>query len=200
MTSQNIALNRPQFTRRLQAVQSSSIALPMSGKHEEKNDQMENTLAKTKMPGNMVNHLVNEDWEKVAEHLSKTEFAAHLGIRVILDNPDLPKCEISDIQPFHLGGIGQEFVNGAIISAILDFTLGLTGLKYSKMGNFATRSLNIDIARPIGNDRFYVIAKCNRKIANNVFSEATVFDSNDEPCVYATGMLRVGITKAKTKR
>ena len=143
----------------------------------------------------MANHMANQDWKKVAEHLSRTEFAAHFGIRVILDNPEQPKCEVSNIQPFHLGGIGQEFVNGGIISAVLDFALGLTGLKYSNLGNFATRSLNIDIARPIEKNGFYVVAKCNRKIANNVFSEATAFDSSDEPCVYATGMLRVGITK-----
>ncbi len=156
---------------------------------------MENVLAETRTSGNMADHLANEDWKKVADYLSSTEFATHLGISVNLDNPDHPKCEVSNIQPFHLGGIGQEFVNGGIISAVLDFTLGLTGLKYSRMGKFATRSLNIDIARPVENSRFYVIAKCNRKIANNVFLEATVFDSSDEPCVYATGMLRVGIKK-----
>jgi acyl-coenzyme A thioesterase PaaI-like protein len=106
----------------------------------------------------------------------------------------LPQCAISEIKPFHLGGIGQEFVNGAIMSAMLDFALGLTGLKYATLGSFATCTLNIDIARPIEKGRFYAIAKGNRKIGKKVYSEATIFNAQDEPCVYATGILKVGIT------
>lgn len=145
-------------------------------------------------------HIANDNWEGVEAHFNNSEFAALLGISVSLKNPALPKCEVSDIQTFHLGGIGQAFVNGAVISAILDLALGLTGLKYSNMGGFATRNLNIDIARPVENSRFYVISKCNRQIGNNVFSEATLFNANDEPCVYATGILRIGIgtTQAQT--
>ncbi len=142
-------------------------------------------------------YIKNDKWEKVEEFFNASEFALHLGIKVNLSDPDMPRCEISNIQPFHLGGVGQEFVNGAVISATIDLALGLTGLKYSKLGSFATCSLNIDIARPIEKGRFYVVAKRNRKIDKKVFSEATIFNSNDEPCVYASGMLRVGITNAQ---
>lgn len=139
-------------------------------------------------------HIANNDWKKIEAFFNASEFATHFGIRVSLEDPDQPKCEIATIQSFHLGGVGQAYVNGAIICAVLDLALGLTGLKYTKKGTLATCSLNIELARPIENDRFYVIAKSNRKIDNKIFSEATVFNSNDEPRVYASGMLRVGIT------
>jgi acyl-coenzyme A thioesterase PaaI-like protein len=142
-------------------------------------------------------HIAKGDWKKVEEFFNNSEFTSHLGIQVDLLAPDLPKCEILDIQPFHLGGIGQEYINGAIISAVIDLALGLTGLKYSKLGNFATCNLNIDIVRPIEKGRFYVVAKSNRQIDNKVFSEATIFNQNDVPCVYATGMIRVGISSAQ---
>ena len=141
-------------------------------------------------------YIAKDQWGKVEDYFNQSEFAMHLGIKILLENPELPRCEISNIQAFHLGGIGQDFVNGAIISAVLDLALGLTGLKYAKRGNFATSSLHINIARPIDNNRFYVIAKRNRVIENKVFSEATVFNADDEPCVYATGIIRVGISPA----
>ncbi len=123
-----------------------------------------------------------------------SEFSQRFGFNVTLNDSELPRCEISDIEAFHLGGIGQDFINGAVISAMLDFALGLTGLKYAELGDFATSHLNIDIARPIEKGRFYVLAKTNKQIANKVFSEATIFNYRDEPCVYATGSLRVAIT------
>ena len=138
-------------------------------------------------------YLLNEDWESVGDFFNHSEFAQHFGVHVALDNPELPRCEISDIKPFHLGGVGQDFINGAIISAVVDFSLGLTGLKFSKLGKFATRSISIDISRPIEKGRFYALAKSNKKIGNKVFSEATIYNHQDKPCVYATGMLRVGI-------
>jgi len=145
---------------------------------------------------NIANCIADNDWIKVEEYFNNSAFLTHLGITVSLDNPDLPRCEISHLEPFHLGGIGQNFVNGAIISSILDLSVGLTALKYSKMGKFATSSLNIEMARPVDNGRFYAISKRNRIIGKKLFSEATIFNSNDEPCVYASGILRIGINNA----
>jgi len=150
-------------------------------------------MTKANISNLMADHIGNGDWGKVEDFFNASDLTRLLGITVDLDDPDMPRCLIKDIQPFHLGGVGQEYINGAIISAILDLALGLTGLQYSKLGSFATCSLNIDMARPIEKDSFYVIAKCNRKIDKKLFSEATIFNSNDEPCVYATGMLRIAI-------
>jgi len=137
--------------------------------------------------------MTNNDWKSIENFFNQSDFASTLGIRVILDDPEQPKCEIANVQRLHLGGVGQVYVNGAVLSAVLDFALGLTGLQYAEMGHFATCSLNIDLARPVEKDGFYAVAKCNKKIGNKLFSEATIYDANDEPCVYATGMLRVGI-------
>lgn len=150
-------------------------------------------MTKTTMSDIVSEALANNNWKQIETFFNSREFVSHLGMTVCLDKPDLPMCEIADIQPYHLGGIGQSFINGAIISAVVDLSLGLTGIKYCGMGNFATCNLNIDIAKPIENQRFYSIAKCNKKIGNKLFSEVTLFNIHDEPCVYATGMLRVGI-------
>lgn len=144
--------------------------------------------------GNPMAALVeNEDWAGIAGHFNKLEFVRLLGIRVNLDDPDRPRCSVDSIQPFHLGGIGQDFVNGAITSAVLDLALGLTGVRFASLGYFATRNLHIDLTLPVEKEGFYVSSRQTSRIGKNLFCEATVFNLRGEPRVHATGVVRIGI-------
>ena len=138
-------------------------------------------------------HVQNGDWPEIEHYFNSTEFVKHMGITVNLSDHEQPKCEISEIKLFHLGGVGQGFVNGAVISAMFDLVIGLTGLKYAPLGNFATSNVNIQFLKPVSNNRIYAISKCNKKIGNRIFSDSTLFNDRDEPCAYATGEIRVGI-------
>lgn len=138
-------------------------------------------------------HIERDDWAGMERYFNESEFSKHLGIAVSLADPAQPKCEISEIQAFHLGGIGQNFVNGAIISAVFDLGIGLTGLRYASLVKFATTNVNIHLLKPVQNNRFYLISKCNKKIGRRLFSEATLFNFRDEPCAYATGEIRINI-------
>ncbi len=158
--------------------------------------RLDETKASTKMDYPVAQALEQEDWTAIAEHFNQLEFVRLLGVRVSLDDPDRPRCDVADIQPFHLGGIGQDFVNGAITSAVIDLALGLTGIRFAHMGYFATRNLQIDLTLPVEKDGFYVTSRLTSRIGKNVFAEATVFNLEDEPRVHATGVVRVGIRKA----
>ncbi|GAB5415768.1 MAG: hypothetical protein Cons2KO_33710 [Congregibacter sp.] len=148
------------------------------------------------MDNTMAQALEQEDWPAIEEHFNQLEFVRLLGVRVCLNNPDRPRCDVADIQPFHLGGIGQDFVNGAITSAVIDLALGLTGVRFAHMGYFATRNLQIDLTLPVEKDGFYVTSRLTSRIGKNGFAEATVFNLKGEPRVHATGVVRVGIRKA----
>jgi acyl-coenzyme A thioesterase PaaI-like protein len=115
------------------------------------------------------------------------EFVRLLGMRVSLDDPERPRCSLDTIESLHLGGIGQDFVNGAITSAALDLALGLTGVRYASMGYFATRNLHIDLTLPVEKEGFYISSRETSRIGKNLFCEATVFNLNGEPRVHATG-------------
>lgn len=141
----------------------------------------------------MSQHLDGDDWTQIERYFNGSEFSKHMGITVLLSNPENPKCEITDIKPFHLGGIGQDYINGAIISAMFDLVIGLTGLKYNTSGNFATSNLNIQLLAPVESCSFYATSKCNSTIGNRVFSEATLYNFKNEPCAYATGEIRIGL-------
>ena len=149
------------------------------------------------MTNPMATLVENGDWARVAEHFNNLEFVRLLGVTVSLDDPERPRCAVHTIQSFHLGGIGQDFVNGAITSGVLDLALGLTGVRYVSMGYFATRNLHIDLTLPVEKDGFYVISRETSRIGKNLFCEATVFNPDGEPRVHATGVVRIGIRQGR---
>jgi len=111
----------------------------------------------------------------------------------VLTDPANPKCEINEIKALHVGGVGQDFIDGAVITAVFDFVIGLTALEYSSLGNFATSSENVRFVKPVERNRFYATAQARQKIGNSIFSEAKLFNFKAEPCGYAHGEIRVGI-------
>ena len=139
----------------------------------------------------------NSNWQELEQFFNQLPLVTRLGIKVSFAKPAQPRCEINDVQLYHLGGIGQDYINGVVISGIVDLALGLTALAESNMGEFATTNLSINLAKPVSNGRFYVISESKQKIGRKIFSEAIVYDKDDNPCVYATGIIRIGITKDK---
>ncbi|MDP5071698.1 MAG: PaaI family thioesterase [Congregibacter sp.] len=133
------------------------------------------------------------DWSAVASRFNEMEFVQRLGMVVDLSDPDRPRGDVNQIESYHLGGIGQDFVNGAVTSGVIDIVLGLTGLRFAEMGYFATRNLQIDLTLPVEKDGFYVTSRATSRIGKNLFAEATVFNPNGEPRVHATGVVRIGI-------
>lgn len=141
-------------------------------------------------------HLVSEsNWSEVATRFNDMEFVRRLGLVIDLSDPDQPRGDVTKIESYHLGGIGQDFVNGAVTSGVIDIVLGLTGLRFAEMGYFATRNLQIDLALPVEKDGFYVVSRTTSRIGKNLFAQATVFNPNGEPRVHATGVVRIGIRK-----
>jgi acyl-coenzyme A thioesterase PaaI-like protein len=132
-------------------------------------------------------------WEAVQDRFNGMEFVQRLGVTVDLTNPDQPRCDVAQVESYHLGGIGQDFVNGAVTSGVIDIALGLTGMRFAHMGFFATRNLHIDLTLPVEKEGFYVTARSTSRIGKNLFAEATVFNLAGEPRVHATGVVRIGI-------
>ena len=116
-----------------------------------------------------------------------------MGLAVSLADPDQPRCAIEKCQPFHLGGVGQSFVNGAVIAAMFDFVIGLSALKFTHLGNFATTSVNIKLVKPVEPQDVYAKARCTQQIGSRLFVEAVLVNDEDQVCCYATGEIRIGI-------
>ena len=147
-----------------------------------------------------ITDLINQEkWEAIETYFNNSQQLKHFGITINLNDISRPKCEINEIQPYHLGGIGQDFINGGIISAVVDLSVGLTGLTFLGNGNLATSRLSLNLKKPIINKRFYAVSMIEKRTGNKVFSQATLYNYKNEPCVFATGIVQINLERATAK-
>ena len=132
-------------------------------------------------------------WQAVAEGFSGQGPSKLLDITVDLSDLTAPRCEILQTSTLHLGGLGQHYVNGMVTSALLDLSIGITGLNYVQEGFFATSSININFQKPLESGHVYAVSRCRQREGKNLLVDATVYNGSGEPRVVASGTVRVGI-------
>ena len=150
-------------------------------------------MSKHKFSNWIAARIEDNDWASIETYFNDTPFAQHMALDVRLDDPSRPKCMLRENQPFHTGGVGQDFVNGAVIAAIFDFVVGLTALPHASEGNFATTNVNVKFIKPVEQDGLYAVAECTRQIGQKLFVESTLYNGQGDPCCFANGEVRVGI-------
>lgn len=150
-------------------------------------------MSKGDFKGWIASRVEEDDWKSIERHFNEGPFSQHMGLQAVLDDPAHPRCLIAEDLPFHLGGVGQQFVNGAVISSMFDFVIGLTALKYAAQGNFATTNVNIKFLKAVESGGVYAVAACSREIGRRLFVESTLYNGKDEPCCFATGEVRIAI-------
>lgn len=135
---------------------------------------------------------LNEDdkFNEIERFFNDSLQLSHLGISIELKDINFPKCYIKNIHNYHLGGIGGDYINGGIITTLVDLSIGLTGLPFIKQGKIATAQLNIDIVKPIQKGYVYAISRVLKTIGNRIFAESIIYDCKNIPCVFATGTVK----------
>jgi len=115
----------------------------------------------------------------------------HMGARLDLSSPDVVRLYIDPIEPHHRGGLGTEAVNGAIISAAFDFTIGLVGHFCALGRRVGTAQLNVHFIRPVHGDRFEVLGRVVRAGHSMVFAAAELRDQKEQVCATSSGIISV---------
>lgn len=137
--------------------------------------------------------VASNNWAEVEHVFNSAGYVKHLGMRVDLSNPDAPQCSIEEPEGYHLGGVGRDCLNGAVISGMFDLVLGLTAIKFIHLGNIATTNINIRLLHAVECGRVYATATISKNLNGRIFSEACLYDYQHQMCAYATGEIRVGI-------
>lgn len=134
-----------------------------------------------------------QDWPEIERYFNEGPFTTHMGLRVSLEDIKKPRVDLVEPQPFHLGGVGQDYVNGAITAGMFDFVIGLIAIPFISQGHFATTNVNIQLVKPLKQGGVHAVAECTQQIGNRLFVDAVIFDGESDPCCHATGEIRVGI-------
>jgi acyl-coenzyme A thioesterase PaaI-like protein len=132
-------------------------------------------------------------WSEVANYFNTSEQVCHFGFTVNLENNQQPICSVHQVENYHLGGIGQSYVNGAIIAALADLAIGLTGLKFIVSRLIATSELVIQYKKPLVAKPFYAKSEIENTEGNRLIAICNVYNHLDEVCVIVKGNVRINL-------
>ena len=115
----------------------------------------------------------------------------HLGVRVDLSAPDVVRVYVDPVQPHHRGGLGTAAVNGAVMAAAFDVTIGLVGHLCHADRRTGTAQLSIHFLQPVVGDRFEILGRLTRAGRSLVFATADLHDEHGRLCSRCEGIVAV---------
>lgn len=121
------------------------------------------------------------------------EFNAHqgmqyIGCRLDLADPRVVRVHLPRIQPHHLGGLGTDAVNGALLAGFFDIALGVAGVLQYPGQRAGTVDLSIKFMRPTLGSSVTAYAVALKRAENIAFVESELY-SGSRLCAIASGMV-----------
>jgi acyl-coenzyme A thioesterase PaaI-like protein len=129
------------------------------------------------------------------------EFNAHqgmqyIGCRLDLSDPRVVRVHLPEIQAHHLGGLGTDAVNGAVLAGFFDIALGVAGVLQFPGKRAGTVDLSIKFMRPTLGSSITAYAVALKRTENIAFVESELYSGN-RLCAIASGMVSRTATESK---
>ncbi|MFM8913670.1 MAG: PaaI family thioesterase [Flammeovirgaceae bacterium] len=134
------------------------------------------------------------NWQAIEYLFNQSVQLKQMHIRVDLSKEQCPRVYIDQVMDIHMGGIGTDAVNGAVIALLADLAIGLLGVYHYADGLTATSSLTINYVKPLVATQVVVEAAQTEVIGKRIFAVAKIMNEKGEVCSYATGSLAKGIS------
>ncbi len=143
------------------------------------------------MPGGKQVHYINKPKNSVEQkqfltYWNNCSLADIFGFQLYIQNND-PVFDVTNIRTWHRGGGGSDAINGGIIAALCDYTIGMVGIFNLPDGKKFTTDLKINFKKPLEGSSFKVIGQADQVSTNMVKSNAKVYDQNNLLCSIANG-------------
>lgn len=137
---------------------------------------------------------VSGKWKEIESVFNRSVQLQHLGARIDMSEPSMPKAFIDELKDVHAGGIGSEAVNGGVIASLADLALGLLGLLHYKEGMTATAQLTVHYLKPFRSRSIAARALTQQVVGNRIFGTVELSNDRGEVCAIAYGALAKGIS------
>lgn len=111
-----------------------------------------------------------------------------IGCRLDLADPRVVRVHLPRIEPHHLGGIGSDAVNGAVLAGFFDIALGVAGVLQFPGQRAGTVDLSIKFMRPTLGDSVTAYAVALKRAESIAFVESELY-SDGRLCAIANGMV-----------
>ena len=115
------------------------------------------------------------------------------GSKLDISDRVVVKAGLPEILPHHLGGLGSDYVNGAVVSGLFDAALGVAGAVQYLGQPAGTVELSIKFIRAIHGPTVTAYAVALKRSDSVCFVEGKLF-SQGRLCALASGMVAVAST------
>ena len=112
----------------------------------------------------------------------------YIGCRLDLADPRVVRVHLPRIEPHHLGGLGSDAVNGAVLAGFFDIALGVAGVLQFPGQRAGTVDLSIKFMRPTLGSSVTAYAVALKRAENIAFVESELY-SGGRLCAIANGMV-----------
>lgn len=113
----------------------------------------------------------------------------HLGARIDLSDPAVPRAHIDALQTFHRGGLGTDAVIGAVTAGMIDLVVGLTGYLHLGGQRVGVAQLAVNFLCPVHGDSLMVEGRPSRVGRRLVYVDARLYDDQQRLCATGSGIV-----------
>jgi uncharacterized protein (TIGR00369 family) len=126
-----------------------------------------------------------------AREFNNTQTLRAFGARVSFPTPDQVRVEV-EIRPEFGGGMGSaEVVNGGLLAAVFDLTIGCTSALVDPTRRSATLQLSMSFERPVTGRRISAEGELTTVGGRTSFATARILDEAGNVCARCQGVVRV---------
>lgn len=135
------------------------------------------------------------------ERLSSMAILRHLGVELNLEDEHVVRLTLKQRTPAHIGGLGAEAINGAMIAGMMDCAMSVAGILHFRGRTCGTMQLSIQFMKPVRSLHSVIECHAVRKSPNVVFLESHLLDHDGRSNVLATGIVGISIlTKQRSSK
>lgn len=112
----------------------------------------------------------------------------YIGCTLDLADSRVVRVHLPRVESHHLGGLGSDAVNGAVLAGFFDIALGVAGVLQFPGQRAGTVDLSIKFMRPTLGDSVTAYAVALKRAENIAFVESELYSGN-RLCAIASGMV-----------
>jgi uncharacterized protein (TIGR00369 family) len=129
--------------------------------------------------------------EAYADGFNRSETLGLFGVRIEFPDTRRVRAVIDDVRPGHRGGLGSEAINGGVLAALFDLTIGVCGALVDPSRRSATIQLSMNFERPVTGNRITAEASLDRAGGANLFASSVIYDEAGQACARGQGVVRI---------
>jgi uncharacterized protein (TIGR00369 family) len=139
-----------------------------------------------------------EQLARYAEQFNRSKTLQHFGLELSFPGGTQVELLLKEIRPEQRGGLGSEAVNGGVLAAVFDVTLGCTAALIDPTRRSATIQLSMSFERAVRGASMRGIGQIETAGESVLFSSARIVDERGRACAHAQGVIRMSKLKWKS--